>query len=422
MFRINLDPNSASYRELGLAILRAYVKSIEAVAQRDSGEVVETPELVDPEQPSCSESATLRAAHEGWKKSATRPANTLREFKYAVDRFTELHGDLPVAQIKRPHVLRFREALQEMPLWRSGKLRTATLPELVAWSKEFPHTTAQKVSAQTVNKLLGSVQAVCVWARNNGVIPEDMLWSDPFSKMRLPTRRSRREPWRLEELRTLFSSAIFTQGDRPVTGKGEAAFWLPLMALFTGARLNELAPLTAADVITDAATDIVSINIKEDKEQGRRLKTVGSARLVPIHPELTRIGFLRFVDWISSAGQEARLFPLLTPGRKDGFGEMWSKWFGRHKRELGITNKASVFHSFRHGFKDAARAARVSEDLHDALTGHAGSSVGRTYGAKDMVRRFGLETLADAVNRIRYPGLDLSNVLWTVPGKSGSPD
>lgn len=35
-----------------------------------------------------------------------------------------------------------------------------------------------------------------------------------------------------------------------------------------------------------------------------------------------------------------------------------------------------------------------------------------------MVRRFGLEPLADAVNRIKYPGLDLSNILWTVPGKS----
>ncbi len=64
-------------------------------------------------------------------------------------------------------------------------------------------------------------------------------------------------------------------------------------------------------------------------------------------------------------------------------------------------------------FKDAARAARVSEELHDALTGHAGSSVGRTYGAKDMVRRFGLETLADAVNKIRYPGLDLTDLFWT---------
>src|SRR5215813_13077931 len=162
VFRINLDPNSASYRELGLAILRAYVKSIEAVDRRDSGEVVETPEPIDPEQPSSSESAPLSAAHEGWKKSAARPPNTLREFKYAVGRFTELYGDLPVVQIKRPHVLRFREALQEMPLWRSGKLRTSTLPELVAWSKEHP--TVKKVSAQTVNKLLGDVQAVCVWA------------------------------------------------------------------------------------------------------------------------------------------------------------------------------------------------------------------------------------------------------------------
>src|SRR5260370_13569720 len=111
VFRISLDPNSASYRELGSAMLRAHVKSIEAVALRDKGEVVETPEIVEPQQPSCSASATLGAAYEGWKKSAARPANTLREFKYAIDRFAELHGDLPVAQIKRPHVLRFREGL-----------------------------------------------------------------------------------------------------------------------------------------------------------------------------------------------------------------------------------------------------------------------------------------------------------------------
>jgi integrase len=100
---------------------------------------------------------------------------------------------------------------------------------------------------------------------------------------------------------------------------------MPLMALLTGARLNELAPLTAADVITDPATDIVAINIKEDREQGRRLKTIGSARLVPLHPELTRIGFLKFVDWIRlAAGQEGRLFPLLVPSRKGSFGEAWA--------------------------------------------------------------------------------------------------
>jgi hypothetical protein len=75
------------------------------------------------------------------------------------------------------------------------------------------------------------------------------------------------------------------------TGKAEAAFWLPLMALFTGARLNELAPLAAADVVTDAATGIVSINIARSPSQDSWF-----GRLVPIHPELTRIGLLRFVD------------------------------------------------------------------------------------------------------------------------------
>jgi hypothetical protein len=77
--------------------------------------------------------------------------------------------------------------------------------------------------------------------------------------------------------------------------------------------------------------------------------------------------------------------------KSSGYGEAFSKWFGRYKRDLGIDNPSSVFHSFRHGFKDALRAAGVNEDVNDALTGHSGgNSVARGYGWKDMVRRFGL--------------------------------
>lgn len=102
---------------------------------------------------------------------------------------------------------------------------------------------------------------------------------------------------------------------------------------------------------------------------------------------------------------------MLNPGPRGGFGEAWSKWFGRYIRDLGITSKDRVFHSFRHGFKDALRAARVSEDINDALAGHAGgNSVARGYGAKDMIRRFGFPALADAVSKVAYPGLDLSHV------------
>jgi integrase len=412
LHRINLDRTSGSYRELGMAMLRVRVKTLEALAHRHLGEVVETPELIEPQHSEASSATTLKASYEGWKKAASRPENTLREFGYALARFLELHGDLEIARITRRHTREFREALQEMPLRRSGALRTATLSELVEWSKQHPSDA--KASPETVNKLLGAVGAVAQWGRDNGLIADDVQWSNPFSKMSLPTRRSTREPWETDELRTLFGSPIFTGGERPQAGGGEAAFWLPVLALFTGARLNELAPLTVEDVKVDEASGIHFLNIREVMEQGRRLKTAGSARVIPVHHELVRIGFLRFADTVrTSSGSEARLFPLLTPGPKGGFGEAWSKWFGRYKRSLGITNKASVFHSFRHGFKDALRSARVSEDVNDALTGHSSSSIGRSYGAKDMVRRFGLRTLADAVGEVAYPGLDLGALEWS---------
>jgi integrase len=181
--------------------------------------------------------------------------------------------------------------------------------------------------------------------------------------------------------------------------------------------LNELAPMCVEDVKTDAASGVRFVTVIEDEEEGRSVKTESSIRGIPIHSELIHIGFLEFVEHVrKSSGQSARLFPKLTPGPKGGFGEAFSKWFGRYKRKLGITNPSSVFHSFRHGFKDALRAASVNEDINDALTGHSGgNSVARGYGWKEMVRRFGLQTLRDAVEKVRYPELDLSPVRWTVP-------
>ena len=159
------------------------------------------------------------------------------------------------------------------------------------------------------------------------------------------------------------------------------------------------------------------ITVIENADAGRSVKTGSSVRAVPVHSELVGIGFLEFVDRVRQReGSSARLFPKLTPGSKGGFGEAFSKWFGRHKRDLGIDNPSSVFHSFRHGFKDALRAAGVNEDVNDALTGHSGgNAVARGYGWKDMVRRFGFPTLYAAVEKVRYPGLDLTALRWAKP-------
>ena len=49
--------------------------------------------------------------------------------------------------------------------------------------------------------------------------------------------------------------------------------------------------------------------------------------------------------------------------------------------------------------------AGVDEALSDALTGHSGGGVGRTYG-----RGYPIEKLAEALAKIGYPGLDLQRL------------
>jgi hypothetical protein len=106
---------------------------------------------------------------------------------------------------------------------------------------------------------------------------------------------------------------------------------MPLLALYSGARLGELAPMCADDVKVDPSSGVQFITVIEDEDAGRSVKTENSVRAFPIHPELVRIGFLEFVSHRRTAdGSSARLFPLLTPGSRGGFGEAFSKWFGRY--------------------------------------------------------------------------------------------
>jgi len=414
-FQVNLDNKSLAYRELGLALLRAQVRVIRAIQQRHAGEPIETPpvpQIGTTTAAASSAGEALSAAFEGWNRERVRPSTTLAEYGRAIRQFTELHGDLPISQIKRSHARQFREALQEVPRIRTGKLLKATMPELAEWGRQHPE--AQKITSGTVNKSLGGVQAISLWARDKGgMIPDDVPWADPFARMRLDVDDSDRAPFETEELKAIFSSPVFTKGQRPQGGKGEAAYWLPLLGLFTGARRGELASLRPSDVMHDPAIVAVSIYITANRKAGKRLKTRQSVRVVPVHPELIRVGFLDFVAaQAKTRGKDAWLFPQIAPGTtgvKD-----WSKWFSRYIRELGVKDTAKVFHSFRHCFIDALRAANVnSDELNAALVGHGnGKRDGRVhgmYGSKSIARRFG-RLLYEAVERVKYPGVDLSHL------------
>jgi hypothetical protein len=91
----------------------------------------------------------------------------------------------------------------------------------------------------------------------------------------------------------------------------------------------------------------------------------------------------------------------------------WSKWFGQYlRKEIGISDPDRVFHSFRHAFQDALRRSTPDAELRDALPGRSSQnkSVSHDYGAKEMLERWGVKRLKKAIEKITYPGLDLSRI------------
>jgi integrase len=164
-----------------------------------------------------------------------------------------------------------------------------------------------------------------------------------------------------------------------------------------------------SDIREDTDTGTQLMYIIADRKVGRSVKTQTSERVVPIHPELRRLGFLDYVAERRREDDKAWLFPLAD---KRGGLKAWSKWWGHYLRDhIGIEDRDMVFHSFRHGFTDRARAAGVAEEVRKALMGHSdASTVSGGYGAKNMLHRWGANVLREAIEKITYPGLDLSRV------------
>lgn len=103
------------------------------------------------------------------------------------------------------------------------------------------------------------------------------------------------------------------------------------------------------------------------------------------------------------AGQ-VRIFPELVPDRLGKITGNFSKWFGRYIRTVcKISDPKITYHSFRHTFKETARAVGISEPVHDAITGHSDGREARKYGNLD----YPLQPLVVEMDKFEVFGLRL---------------
>lgn len=209
-----------------------------------------------------------------------------------------------------------------------------------------------------------------------------------------------------DALGKLFGGPVHKDGHRPVQGRGEAAYWVPLIALYTGARLEEIAGLLVTDLTqlgySDGEADAKAwfFRFASDPDRNRSLKNEESERLVPVHPELIRLGLIEYRRAVEDT-KEAQLFPLLHAHASGRRAHKWGQWFGTYLRDTcGVSNKKIVFHSFRHTLKDAARESSVPEELQRAIMGHSASGVAGNYGMG-----FSRKRIVEGMNSIRITGL-----------------
>lgn len=287
-------------------------------------------------------------------------------------------GRKPVAEITKREVLAFKAAL-----------------------------VAEGQSLANIKMKLSRLRTLLQWAADNDYAPENVAAGVTVKDT--DAAKNKRREFDLASLTAIFSSPVFAEGQRPVPGKGEAAYWLPLLALFTGARMEELGQLRPSDVADTPYPGADGedrsawfIHITEDEADGLKIKNAGSQRLIPVHPQLEALGFITVVA-AAKANGDARLFPSLKPNVYGRLSAKWGEWFSGYLRKVcTVTDKRMVFHSFRHTFKHYARHAGIIEGVQRQLMGHGSGDVADDYGSG-----YSLHQLVEGVKLYRVPGLSL---------------
>lgn len=288
-------------------------------------------------------------------------SKTLDDKRSVAALLVRIIGDTPIARITRQDARRFQETALQLPP-RLGPVKS---PEEL---QEAIRTATQTISTTTFNNYVKNLTTFFSYA-----IREGYCERNPFDGLRVKQRgkvSEERSIFTEADLRSLFSAEVYASARKP------HQYWLPLLGLYTGARLNELCQLYVDDVVLVNGVDCLHIRASRPDQ---KLKTPSSERLVPIHSRLKALGFLQFVQKQRAAGC-LRVFPELVCHKKHGYAAAASKWFAKVRKQVGLKGEEGKkdFHSFRHTFADHLKQKGAPESLVGGLLGH--QSEGITFG------------------------------------------
>jgi integrase len=344
-----------------------------------------------------------------WSPSTRQAYETTRKFAVGI-----IGGEVRMDALTRAHCRDYLDVLRFMPRNASKRFPKLSLKAASELGRE--QKDVELISAANANAHLANFSSFLNWAVN-----EEVIARNPIRGLRLPdtvAKKDKRHPFSADQLQAIFNAPLYRgcqDGERGYSKVGNARprnarFWVPLIGLHTGMRLNEICQLDVTDVREiEGVHCIVVTEGSLDGTDDKKLKTVASERVIPIHPTLLACDFMAFVKQRQREGR-TKLFYEIDAGPRGKRGVAFSKWFTQFSRSCGAYRPRTSFHSFRHCFRDELRAARVDHGVAMALGGWRTSSsegtVSQHYGSGYRVI-----ALDQAMRSLRFSSVDLGHLM-----------
>jgi integrase len=342
------------------------------------------------------------------------------------------------ATAKQVMTAEVRHTLRDvLPLWKATRMPAANTYKKVTFAVALTEECLGPISLKEFTKakgteLVGFLLTKCKAQKtakdhfdsikallNFACDKQEWISENPWRAHHVTVKKRRqRKPWPVEALVTLFDSSLFKTYSLPtsVQAGGAAAYWVPIIGLYTGARQSELCQLRVEDVIKEADGYWMSIladaGDEDDDVPETSTKNEQTQRRVPVHSHLIDLGFEDFLTAAKEAGQ-ALLFPDVkrAPGRP--VGEYWGDWFGAYRKEQKVSRRYQDFHAFRHTSRSRLTDAGVDGMISSTLMGH---TLGRNTG-RDIYDH-SRATLRPNLEKLRFDELGLRRCYPTSLDKS----
>ncbi|ENB2051831.1 site-specific integrase [Vibrio fluvialis] len=330
---------------------------------------------------------------------------TLKAMKAKCIVVSELLEEIPASQVTRKDVISTRDLLARLPKNKNKYPVFNSLTSLEAINKnESLEEPYDCISPTTVSEYLEKISSIFIWAMRY-----NYLTYNPFDSIKVAKSKSKevdeRDPYSKEQLITLFSTPIFTENKMLHSYQ----YWSLLIALYSGARQNEIAQLFVDNILE---IDGVWCFFFKEVNDTQNFKNEASVRITPIHKRLIELGFLEFVSTCKD-----RLFETGLPNYGErGYGKELSRWFNEsYKIKLGFkAGEKTDFHSYRHTVIDFYKQhTNLEERFVQAIVGHKNGAITfDRYGSE-----FSPSVLKPFVDMIDFDFLDIQAFSLTEHGK-----